>query len=55
MASDWEERIERWRTELDLFAQLEDSPWVPLARARSLPSGRLMSSQTTNKSPIGAW
>jgi hypothetical protein len=35
MAGDWEERLEHWRTELDLFAQLEDSPWVPLARAEA--------------------
>jgi transposase len=35
MASDWEERLEQWRTELELFAQLEDSPWVPLARAEA--------------------
>lgn len=31
--SDWEERLERWQAELELFAQLEESPWVPLARA----------------------
>jgi transposase len=35
MASDWEERLDRWRTELELFAQLEESPWVPLARAEA--------------------
>lgn len=33
--SDWEERLERWRTELELFAELEESPWVPLARAEA--------------------
>jgi transposase len=35
MASEWEERLERWWTELELFAQLEESPWVPLARAEA--------------------
>jgi len=35
MANDWEERLERWRDELELFAQLEESPWVPLARAEA--------------------
>lgn len=33
--SEWEERLERWRTELELFAELEESPWVPLARAEA--------------------
>jgi transposase len=33
MASEWEERLERWRSELELFAQIEGEPWVPLARA----------------------
>lgn len=31
--TDWEDRLTRWRAELDLFAQLEDSPWVTLAQA----------------------
>jgi hypothetical protein len=35
VANDWEERLERWRDELELFAQLEESPWVPLARAEA--------------------
>ena len=35
MAADWEERLARWRAELALFAELEDSPWVPLARAEA--------------------
>ncbi|MPZ28236.1 MAG: excisionase [Micromonosporaceae bacterium] len=35
MANEWEERLERWQTELELFAQLEDSAWVPLARAEA--------------------
>lgn len=34
MAVEWEDRLERWRSELDLFAQL-DSPWVPLAQAEA--------------------
>lgn len=33
--SDWEARLESWRAELELFEQLEDSPWVPLARAEA--------------------
>lgn len=35
MASDWEERLERWREELELFAQLDGEEWVPLARAEA--------------------
>jgi hypothetical protein len=35
VASDWEDRLEHWRDELELFAQLEESPWVPLARAEA--------------------
>jgi transposase len=35
MANEWEERLDRWRAELELFAQLEESPWVPLARAEA--------------------
>lgn len=33
--SEWEERLLRWQAELDLFARLEDSSWVPLARAEA--------------------
>jgi uncharacterized protein YigA (DUF484 family) len=33
--SEWEERLARWQAELELFAQLEESPWVPLARAEA--------------------
>jgi hypothetical protein len=33
--SDWEERLARWQAELDLFAQLDDIPWVPLGRAEA--------------------
>ncbi len=32
-ASDWDDRLARWRDELELFAQLEDTPWVTLAQA----------------------
>lgn len=35
VVSDWEARLESWRAELELFEQLEDSPWVPLARAEA--------------------
>lgn len=35
MASEWEDRLDRWQAELELFAQLEESPWVPLARAEA--------------------
>ena len=31
--SDWDERLSRWRDELDLFAQLEETPWVTLGQA----------------------
>jgi hypothetical protein len=33
--SDWEDRLVRWQAELELFAQLDDIPWVPLARAET--------------------
>ena len=33
--SGWEKRLERWQAELELFAQLADSPWVPLGRAEA--------------------
>ena len=32
-ALDWDDRLARWRDELELFAQLDDTPWVPVARA----------------------
>jgi hypothetical protein len=35
MTVEWEERLQHWQRELDLFAQLEDDPWVPLARAEA--------------------
>ena len=35
MASEWEDRLAKWRDELELFAQLDDSPWVPLAQAEA--------------------
>ena len=33
MASEWDERLKRWQAELDLFARLEETPWVPLSVA----------------------
>jgi transposase len=33
MSSEWEERLTKWQDELALFAQLDDTPWVPLAQA----------------------
>jgi transposase len=35
VAHGWDERLERWQAELELFARLEDEPWVPLARAEA--------------------
>ena len=35
MTTDWETRLARWQTELDLFAQLDDTPWIPLAQAEA--------------------
>lgn len=35
MATDWDSRLARWQTELELFAQLDDTPWVPLAQAEA--------------------
>src|SRR5436190_20261827 len=33
--SDWEGRLRRWQAELELFAQLEGTPWVPLGEAEA--------------------
>ncbi|MGH9245167.1 MAG: excisionase [Acidimicrobiales bacterium] len=34
MASDeWQRRLAQWKAELDLFAQLEETPWVTLSQA----------------------
>ncbi|GAB3464102.1 excisionase [Actinophytocola sediminis] len=32
-ASEWDDRLARWQDELELFAQLSDTPWVTLTRA----------------------
>jgi hypothetical protein len=32
---EWQERLARWKAELDLFAQLEDTPWVTLNLAEA--------------------
>src|SRR5205823_31572 len=33
--SEWEERLARWQQELELFTQLDDTHWVPLAAAEA--------------------
>jgi transposase len=33
--SEWDERLDAWRDELELLAKLDDTPWVPLAIAES--------------------
>ncbi|WP_086561148.1 excisionase [Streptomyces africanus] len=33
--SDWEDRLARWQNELELFEQLDETPWVTLARAEA--------------------
>jgi hypothetical protein len=35
MASEWHDRLEHWRAELELFAQLDEDRWVSLARAQA--------------------
>jgi transposase len=36
MANDqWQRRLAQWKDELDLFAQLEDDPWVTLGLAEA--------------------
>jgi hypothetical protein len=35
MATDWESRLARWQAELELFAQIDETPWVPLAQAEA--------------------
>ncbi len=31
----WEDRLARWQAELAVLAELDDIPWVPLARAEA--------------------
>jgi transposase len=33
--SEWDDRLDAWRNELELLAQLDDTPWVPLAIAEA--------------------
>jgi transposase len=33
--SDWDDRLDAWRDELELLAKLDDTSWVPLAIAES--------------------
>jgi hypothetical protein len=35
VTGEWEARLARWQSELELFAQLEDVPWVTLAEAEA--------------------
>jgi transposase len=33
--SEWEDRLAKWQDELELFKQLDETPWVPLAQAEA--------------------
>jgi len=33
--SEWDARLARWKDELELFAELDATPWVPLAEAEA--------------------
>jgi transposase len=35
LVTDWDARLVQWQAELELFAQLDDTPWLPLARAEA--------------------
>jgi transposase len=35
VSSEWDDRLDRWRDELELFAQLDGTSWVPLAQAEA--------------------
>jgi transposase len=35
VANDWDARLARWQSELDLFAELDGTAWVPLAEAEA--------------------
>ena len=35
MSAEWDDRLAKWRDELALFAQLEDTSWVSLAQAEA--------------------
>ena len=35
MPSEWDDRLAAWRDELELFAKIDNTPWVPLATAEA--------------------
>ena len=35
MSTEWDDRLDSWRDELELLAKLDDIPWVPLAIAEA--------------------
>jgi transposase len=35
VTAEWEDRLAKWQVELELFARLEETPWVPLAQAEA--------------------
>jgi transposase len=35
MATDWDDGLARWQSELQLFAELDGTPWVPLGEAEA--------------------
>ena len=35
MPSEWDDRLDAWRDELELLAKLDHTPWVPLAIAEA--------------------
>ncbi|WP_445182896.1 excisionase [Pseudonocardia sp. Cha107L01] len=36
--SDWEDRLARWQNELELFEQLDETPWITLAKRKPRPA-----------------
>ena len=47
MPSEWDERLQQWRAELALAAELDDGHWVPLATAEAETG--------VSKSALRAW
>ena len=55
MPSEWDDRLDAWRDELELLAKLDDTPWVPLAIAEAeagYPARRCAPGTATAKSHL---
>jgi hypothetical protein len=56
--SDWEDRLARWQNELELFEQLDETPWITLAKAEAetgVPARPYGPGTATARSSPGWW